>query len=262
MPLTDLQQRVLRLLAANRSPESYVAGSTVIHRAQGSPRFSQDLDFFHDAEDSVAQSAEADAELLAREGFGVEWGLRTPLFHRAVVTVSGESVRLEWGQDTAFRFFPVEPDDLCGYRLHVADAAVNKALALAGRQEARDFVDVLHLDAAYLSLGALAWAACGKDPGFTPDFLLDQLNRHACYTQVDVDRLALARPLDVRELKKQWLTSLDAARQLVSALPPEEVGCLYLDPNGRPTTPDPSMGPREPLTRHVGSVRGAWPRVS
>jgi len=54
-----------------------------------------------------------------------------------------------------------------------------------GRSEIRDFVDVLHLDDSYLPLGALAWAACGKDPGFTPDFLLDHAARHVAYTQVD-----------------------------------------------------------------------------
>ena len=90
-----------------------------------------------------------------------------------MVTVAGHPLKIEWAQNSAFRFFPRQKDDLCGYRLHDADAATNKLLALAGRSEVRDFVDILHLDAHYLSLGALAWAACGKDAGYPPDFLLD-----------------------------------------------------------------------------------------
>ena len=58
MPLSDIQEEVLRRIAANRSPESYLAGATVLHRAKDTPRFSRDLDFFHDIEDSVARSAE------------------------------------------------------------------------------------------------------------------------------------------------------------------------------------------------------------
>jgi hypothetical protein len=83
----------------------------------------------------------------------------------------------------------VQKDAFCGYRLHDADAATNKILALANRIEIRDFVDVLHLHQTYLTLGALVWAACGKDAGFTPEFLLDQVSRHTACTQADVERL-------------------------------------------------------------------------
>ena len=57
MPLSAFQQSILRLLAQNRSPESYV---TVLHQIPDSPRFSEDLDMFHDVEDSVARSAAFD----------------------------------------------------------------------------------------------------------------------------------------------------------------------------------------------------------
>ena len=154
------------VIAGNRSPDSYVAGATVLHRAATTPRYSLDLDLFHDLEDSVARSAEADAATLRAAGHEVSWLLRAPAFHRAVARVDTGSLRIEWAQDSAFRFYPLSKDDRFGYRLHHADAAVNKVLALAGRSEIRDFVDVLHLHDTYLSLGALAWAGCGKDPGF------------------------------------------------------------------------------------------------
>jgi hypothetical protein len=72
---------------------------------------------------------------------------------------------LEWVYDSAWRFYPVEPDPELGYRLHYFDAATNKLLALSGRAEPRDFVDALHLHRTYLSLGTLACAAAGKEGG-------------------------------------------------------------------------------------------------
>ena len=262
MPLTRMHAELLALIAANRNPESYVAGATVLHIAEDTPRFSDDLDLFHDLEDSVAQSAETDAATLRAAGYEVSWLLQTPSFYRALVTEDGQQLKIEWAHDSAYRFFPVQRDDLCGYRLHDADAATNKVLALAGRSEIRDFVDVLHLHATYLSFGALAWAACGKDPGYTPQFLLDYACRHVAYTQQDLDRLSLREPLDLGEMKQRWLAALEDARATVAALPSEEVGCLYLGSDGQPQTPDVSSSGFRHLTRHTGRVRGAWPTVS
>ena len=233
MPLTPIQTRALGTLAANRSPDSYLAGATVLHRSRDTPRFSRDLDLFHDLADSVALCAETDAATLGDAGFELTWLLRTPAFYRAVLSAEGEQLRIEWAQDSAFRFFPVVEDDQCGYRLHHADAAVNKVLALAGRQEVRDFVDVLHLHDTYLRLGSLAWAACGKDPGFTPGFLLEQAGRHVAYVQADLDRLSLREPLDLRSLKRQWLRALEEAGELVDALPPGRWGCSISTGRGR-----------------------------
>lgn len=262
MPISEIQAAVLRQIAANRSPESYLAGATVLHRADDTPRFSQDLDFFHDVEDSVARSAEKDAETLLESGYDFVWLLRTPTFHRAVVTVGTQQLKLEWAQDSAFRFFPVQKDERCGYRLHDADAATNKLLALAGRDEIRDFVDVLHLHDAYLSLGAMAWAACGKDPGFTPEFLLDHAGRHTAYTQADLDHLRLRAPLELTAMKQRWFAALEEARALVALLPPNELGCLYLGRDQLPVTPDPAASGFPALVRHKGSTRGTWPTVS
>jgi hypothetical protein len=262
MPISEIQDKVLRCIAANRSPESYLAGATVLHRGKHSPRYSQDLDFFHDIEDSVALCARKDAETLQDAGYDVAWLLRTPTFHRAVVSAGNQQIKIEWAQDTAFRFFPVQQDDQCGYRLHDADAAINKVLALAGRDEVRDFVDVIHMHRSYLSLGALAWAACGKDPGFTPEFLLDHAGRHTVYHQKDLDRLSLTEPVEIGRLKTEWLAAAEAARGLVVGLPPEDVGCLYLDAVGNPVTPEPSSRAFATLIRHWGAVHGVWPAVS
>ena len=48
MPLGPFESEVLRLLACNRNPDSYVGGATVLHQMPDSPRASADIDVFHD----------------------------------------------------------------------------------------------------------------------------------------------------------------------------------------------------------------------
>lgn len=262
MPLTAFQREVARVLAANRNPESHLAGGAALNRGPASLRFSEDLDIFHDAVESVAVSAKADEQSLRAAGYDVQWTLREAAIIKAVVTRGSDRLRLDWTTDSAFRFFPVQPDEDFGYCLHQADLATNKVLALAGRTEIRDFLDTLFLDQTYLSLGALVWAACGKDQGFTPVFLLDQMNRHSRYQESDLQGEHLARPVDLRQLKQHWLDARARAEHLVEQLPAEELGCLYLDTEHNPVTPDPARPDFPRLTRHFGCVRGAWPTIS
>ena len=118
---------------------------------------------------------------------------RAGLF-RAVVGRGDDHVRLDWTTDSAFRFFPAQRDEDFGYCLHPADLATNKVLALVGRSEIRDFLDILQLDREYLSLGAIIWAACGKDEGYTPALILELTNRHARYQESDLKGENLVRP--------------------------------------------------------------------
>lgn len=62
MPLTNIQTEILRLLASQRNPESYVAGATPLNAAAF--RYSEDIDIFHDREERVAASALDDERLL------------------------------------------------------------------------------------------------------------------------------------------------------------------------------------------------------
>jgi hypothetical protein len=262
MPLTAFQREVAHLLAANRNPESHIAGGAAINRADTSLRFSEDLDIFHDAAESVALSALADEGVLRQAGYTVQWVHRHEGHFRAIVTRGDDSMRLDWTNDSAFRFFPVQKDPDFGYCLHQADLATNKLLALASRTEIRDFLDMLSIDQEYLSLGAVVWAACGKDPGFTPPRLLNYADRHTRYQESDLRGEALARPVDLKDLKNHWLMARERAEQLIAKLPEREVGLLYLDPQNHPLTPHPDSPEFATLRRHGGSVRGAWPSIS
>jgi hypothetical protein len=262
MPLTPFQRGVARILAQHRNPESHIAGGAVINRGEGGLRISNDLDIFHDVAASVAASAEADAKALQEAGYSVEWTMRGEAIFKAEVSWGDDRVRLDWTADSAFRFFPVQPDEDFGYCLHQADLATNKVLALAGRLEIRDFLDILLIDRSYLSLGAVMWAACGKDAGYTPDLLLDYTNRHSRFQESDLKGENLVAPVDLKELKRQWLTARERAERLFERLPPGELGCLYLDAANNPVTPDLDDPGFASLKRHRGSVKGAWPKIS
>jgi hypothetical protein len=261
MPLTAFQSETLRLLANRRSPESFVAGAMVLNAGSDSPRYSKDVDIFHDVEESVGTNAEADAALLRQSGYQIEWLLRQPVFQRAEVVRGGNRLLIEWVFDSAFRFFPVERDDLTGWRLNLYDAATNKILALMGRGEPRDYLDVLFFHEHHLSLGALCWAAAGKDPGVNPFMILQECRRTTRFQPEQFSELLLAKPLDLQGWKTMWLQASREAEQLLRDLAPEEVGCLYLDPSGKPVTPNPKESEFPALTRHFGSIRGAWPVI-
>ncbi len=111
MPIAPFEKAILRLLAVNRNPESFVAGATVLLRPEDSHRRSQDVDLFHDTADSLKLAAEADDAVLAQNGYDVVWDHVQPTFRRALVRRDGQITKLEWVFDSAFRFFPVERDD-------------------------------------------------------------------------------------------------------------------------------------------------------
>lgn len=54
MPLTPFQLELGRLLAKNRSEDSYLAGGAALLSAPNTRRYSQDLDYFHDSAARVA----------------------------------------------------------------------------------------------------------------------------------------------------------------------------------------------------------------
>jgi len=153
---------------------------------------------------------------------------------------------------------PVVKDDALGFVLHPVDLAVNKVLALAGRDEPRDLLDTLYQHREVLALGALCWAACGKDPGFTPLSLLELLRRRGRIRPEDLARLQLVGEIDLPELKTAWLEALDSVASFVESRPPDEIGCLYYSAS-RETFVDPREAPD--AVPHFGRPGGVIPQV-
>ncbi len=258
MPLTDYQASLARLLSQNRTFDSYLAGGAAILIEPNTTRYSHDLDYFHDSELRVAEAFAADRSLLETGGYAIDVDLNQPGYVRAIVRKDQQATKVEWARDSAWRFMPTVRDDRIGYVLHAADLAVNKVLALAGRDEARDILDALHLHGRVLALGPLCWAACGKDPGFTPLSLLELLRRRGRIHAEDLARLDLAAPIDLHQTKRAWLAALDSVEPFVDSRPPEEIGCLYFSATHRAF-----VDPREvaDAVPHFGRPGGVLPRI-
>ena len=258
MPLTNYQSDLARLLSENRTFDSYLAGGAAILIEPNTKRFSRDLDYFHDSEARVAEAFSADRGLLENNGYSIEVDINQPGFVRAIVRRGELATKVEWARDSAWRFMPTVRDDRVGFVLHPIDLAVNKVLALAGRDEARDVLDALHIHNNVLMFGGLCWAACGKDPGFTPLSLLDLLRRRGRVREEDLARLDLAEPIDLHVLKREWLEALDSVEPFVESRPPSEIGCLYYS-----ATREEFVDPREvtDVSPHFGRPGGVLPRV-
>ena len=242
MPLTPIQKVVLAILAANRSEESHFAGGVVLNAAEDSPRFSRDFGIFHELAEEVTRASNRDVGSLRGAGFQVdtlsrqgEWE-KEASFRKATVRRDSETVEIDWAADSAFRFFPIERDPLLGWRLHLFDAATNKALALATRTETRDYVDIVELHRTY-PLAAICWAACGKDPGFSPLSLLKMMRRFARISPTELDKIK-ARALDPFALKTAWVAMSDEAEVRMVRVADDHadlpIGVAFVDTQGHP----------------------------
>ncbi len=254
MPLTKIQSDILRLLAAHRDPESYVAGSTPLN--VGAPRYSADINVFHDREERVARAAQEDGAVLQAHGFDLQWLRREPTIYAVVAGKGGETTKLEWAVDADYRFFPTIADETFGYVLHPVDLATNKVMAAAGRREPRDLVDLLTIHDRILPLGAVVWAAVGKSLGFTPEGLINEIRRLGRYTEADFRRLASDPPVDPAATITRVRQILDDAEAFVTRMPTEKAGLLFLQA-GEAVQPDPDR--LHSYQTHAGQRRGQWP---
>lgn len=267
MALTQLQRRICRILAEHRKQlgESYVAGGAALNELLDGARRSRDLDLFHDTEEALAATWARDRDALTAAGFTVEALRVMPLFVEANVGENDDRELLQWVHDSAFRFFPLIEDETFGLALHPFDLATNKILALVGRRTIRDWVDAVHCHDALQPLGYLAWAASGKDPGLSPLAIIEEAARTR-YAQAEIDRLDFDGPAPrAADLSARWHEAIADAREIVRALPADEVGKCVLDGDGRLQRASPSSLVRElsgdRVAFHEGRIRGAFPEL-
>ena len=268
MALTNYQRSICQLLAQSRiaSGESYLAGGGTLNELLAAPRISRDVDLFHDTESALDATWQEDRELLEASGFAMRVIRERASFVEAAVSRGGEEVLLQWVRDSAYRFFPLVQHPDLGLTLHPFDLATNKVLALVGRLEVRDWVDTIECGERLQPLGYLAWAACGKDPGFSPLALVEHAARTARYSADEVQMLAFAgSPPDAGDLSRRWHSQLASAREIIAALPAEQAGRCVLDRAGG-LVRHPASALTEPfvsdeLRFHSGSIRGVLPQI-
>lgn len=267
MALTKYQINILRLLADSRkkSGESYIAGGAALNQLLKAPRKSRDLDIFHDTTEALEKSFSNDQKILERAGYIVEIERALPSFFEAVIIKKTDQVIIQWVRDSAFRFFPLIEDKTFGLVLHPFDLATNKILAMAGRLEPRDWIDVIECSVSLQHFGYLVWAACGKDPGVNPNMVISEA---ACihYTQIELDTLDFEKKIpSAKQLSKKWKEFISEGRNIINKLPEDFLGTGVLNRSGglykgnrNQITDDIKRGE---IQFHQGTIGGVWPII-
>jgi hypothetical protein len=235
MALTQFQEQICHLLANNRKAEgdAYVAGGVVLNTILEASRVSRDIDLFHDTDEALKRSWTADRQLLEKEEYQVEIIHERPAYVEALVSKLTDKVVIQWTRDSAFRFFPLIEDDLFGLVLHPLDLATNKCLALAGRLEPRDWIDMITCHRKLQPLGYLVWAACGKDVGFSPERILAETKRSTRFSREELMTLDFIEPIpQFQELASVWKTAVAEAECICETLPEDMLGTCVLDTQG------------------------------
>jgi hypothetical protein len=175
---------------------------------------------------------------LTEAGFAVELAFSQPGFIRAIVSLGSDATRVDWAHDSAWRFFPLQLEAWGGWVMHPVDLAINKLLAVAGRDEPRDVLDLLWCDRHVLAAEALVWAAPGKDPGLSPLSMFELLARRGRVSEVDLARLALRDvPPSPASVREEWHALIARAEAFARARPAAEVGALYVRADGTAAVP-------------------------
>lgn len=267
MALTSFQSGILKSLAANRRANagSYVAGGLALNYRLDEPRQSRDIDIFHDSVEALFESWRIDRATLEELGYTVAPRRELKTFIEAEVAKDGERTEIQWGTDSAFRFFPLIEDDVTGFTLHPLDLAANKLSALVGRTEPRDWIDVITCIRRLQPLVYLLSAACGKDPGFSPSSMLEYVARRH-YNQLEIDeKIMPAGSYNAAELSRFWHGEIDRAREEVLFFPRDKAGTCVLDRGGDLYKGDvqhlAAAMEKGDVVFHEGRICGAWPQI-
>lgn len=234
MALTDLQKKILKLLAVNRSETSYVAGGLVLNREW--PRRSDDIDIFHDSEEEVTTAANKDIDALTAAGLRVHKDVVAYGCVDVTVSEGAAETIIQWSGETKQRFFPLVKDEDWGARLHQADLAVNKVLAATGRSKARDIADLIAISKHYCPLGPLVVAAAGKPPNFSPKRIIEEIRRHAL--SIPADEYSAIKGLPAawtpEFIREEAIRLTKNAEDYVMSAPIATIGLLAVDKKGVP----------------------------
>lgn len=242
MPLTNQQRRVLEHLRPFRTESSYVGGGAALN--QKWPRVSDDLDIFSDNRGSLTDKIAPEIEKLREAGFSIEFTTQDEWMVEAILKEYGFETKVQWldEPETSKRFFPAINDDELGFRLHQADAAVNKVLCAARRNSAaRDAIDLVNIVRKYAPLGPLIWALPSKDVDLAPPQLVRNIRRNVFgYADEEIRSVRMEGEHVARDEVRAVLDpALDrAAEYCETHAPVDFLGCLFVDKKETPVEAD------------------------
>jgi hypothetical protein len=202
--LSPLQREVARIVASLPESEGFaLAGGGALIARGIVDRRTRDLDFFATTPDDVDRLLPVLERALTDAGFEVERRQVAPGFARLIVGGGSDRTEVDLGSDA--RLLPAEPTP-DGMLVASEELAADKVLALFGRAEARDFVDVYALELRF-DLERIMTLAATKDRGFDRAVLRGMLGRFQRLPrdEFEVDDEAFE---DLRRAVERWVGDL------------------------------------------------------
>lgn len=145
--LTPFQRQVVKIFS--REPlfkDFFLAGGAALSVFYLKHRFSDDLDFFTEADGLVPQIFPRLDTALKKEGIKLEAKRRFETFIEAYASKRKETVKIDLAQDAPFRLKPAVFQKSLGIAVdNKLDIACNKFSALFDRHDTKDFVDIYFL---------------------------------------------------------------------------------------------------------------------
>lgn len=202
--LSALQLEVARLLQGLPEAEDFVlAGGAALIVHGDVDRLTRDLDFFTVEPDAVDRLLPAFEAAVRDAGLELTEQQVAHGFARLVVSDGTNQTGVDLASDA--RLLPAEPSEL-GLILSAEELAVDKVLAVFGRAEARDFVDLAALEARF-GLAHLCELAKRKDGGFQRSVFAEMLDR---FDRLDRDEFDVADATfaSIVDSVRRWRTDL------------------------------------------------------
>lgn len=202
--LTPFQKQVLRAFTGiEESKAFYLTGGTALSAFYLAHRRSEDFDLFTSEEPLIAIAARKFKSALENLGIKVEEIRSFSSFWEAVATKDNESFKVQLAYDSPFLLSDFGEEE--GLKFHsFDDIAAGKLLALYGRAEERDFIDVYCIvKSGKISLAKIIELAKKKDPGLDEYYLAiafeqsEKISDDPSKLKVD-----LVTPIDVKEMKE------------------------------------------------------------
>jgi hypothetical protein len=210
VPLSPLQERVVTVVGAlPEAGEFGLAGGAALIAWGIGDRVTHDLDFFAKLSETVDRAAPAVEQALRSDGLDVEVVRVSPGFVRLQIGDGNETTELDLAWDYRMRELGHVQH---GRILDRDELAADKMLALYGRAEARDFVDVYRLRSLY-SREQLCELAHEKDRGFVTNMFAEALrgiDRRDRF-EFDVDATTFAA---LKREFSEWVRELGIDRRL------------------------------------------------
>jgi len=199
MKLTALQKKTLKIFSrVNKHGDFYFTGGTALAVCYLRHRESDDLDFFTDDPTSLDPTARDFEKTLRSAGLNVQVERRQATFVRLLIE---QELKVDMALDAPFRLKPPVQSNIEGIKVPVddlEDIAANKMMALFGRAEPRDFVDVYFLAKEYFDFMEMVQMAAKKDTGFDLYWLAAAMQ--------EADKMSLLpvkmhKPFDLSDMK-------------------------------------------------------------